>query len=243
MNTLPAIITQAFQSGSLLDEHGNAVPLDSNISLEEATELYQTVRHLAPSASAEVGLAKGISSLTICAALGDAGQGHHHVMDPFQSNYGNTGLAMLKRAGHEGRFTFYRKFAEEVFPTLPELDFVFIDASHLFDLTLMEFVLADKKLRVGGLIGFHDLWMPSLRSVLRFILENRSFELVPHTRAATSHLSWKGRLSRTLRHLPKAKRIFSSLLLNLDREASLANLTFVRKLDHDHRDWRHFAEF
>lgn len=68
---------------------------------------------------------------------------------------------------------FYRKFAEEVFPNLSSLHFVFIDSSHLFDLTVTEFVLADKKLDVGGGMAFHDMWMPSLQTFVRYVLANR----------------------------------------------------------------------
>lgn len=40
---------------------------------------------------------------------------------------------------------------------------------------MVEFILADKKLKVGGMIAFHYLWMPSLRKLLRYILRNRDY--------------------------------------------------------------------
>ena len=69
--------------------------------------------------------------MAICKALDDNGRGHHHILNNFQQNYGNAGLAMLRASQLDHRMTFHRKFAKEVFPLLPELDFVFIDASHL----------------------------------------------------------------------------------------------------------------
>jgi hypothetical protein len=119
-------------------------------------------------------LAHGISALAILAAISANGAlGHHYVVDPFQKNYANCGEAMITLGGFADRHTFLERFPEEVVPQLQRLQFAFIDASHLFDFTMMEFVLVDKKLEVGGLIALYDLWMPSLQTVLRFIHTNR----------------------------------------------------------------------
>src|SRR5207253_9411867 len=99
-------------------------------------------------------------------------------MDPFQEKYEDAGLAMAARAGLDSRLQFHRKFAEEVLPTLPRLQFGFIDSSHLFDLTIEEFVMMDKKLDVGGMVAFHDMWMGSLQKFLRYVLSNRAYRLV-----------------------------------------------------------------
>ncbi|MDB6040804.1 MAG: O-methyltransferase family 3 [Verrucomicrobiales bacterium] len=156
---------------------GLRVPLHSNIALEEALTLYKVIREIKPRASAEVGLAQGISTLAILQGLADNALGVHHVMDPFQDQFENAGLSMVERAGLRERICFHRKFPEEVFPHLPPLQFVFVDASHLFDLTMLEFVLADKKIELNGVIAFHDMWMPSLRKVVRYILQNRSYSI------------------------------------------------------------------
>jgi hypothetical protein len=42
---------------------------------------------------------------------------------------------------------------------------------------MMEFVLIDKKLDVGGIIALHDLWMPSIQAVVRFIQANRAYQI------------------------------------------------------------------
>ena len=57
----------------------------------------------------------------------------------------------------------------------PRVQFAFIDASHLFDLSVLDFTLIDKRLDVGGVVGFHDLWMPSLQKLVRYILTNRDY--------------------------------------------------------------------
>jgi len=168
-------------------------------------------------------------------------------MDPFQADYGNTGIAMVKAAKLDDRFRFYRQFAEEVLPGLGPLQFVFIDASHLFDLTLMEFILADKKLDVGGVVAFHDFWMPSLKKVIRYILSNRKYRLHPDSQAArrapTTRQHCKHLLGDTLRRLPGSARVFSPELLEPWWTEGLHNLVVLEKTQHDQRDWRFHRNF
>ena len=104
----------SFKNGKVFGPAGESLPLDSNVSLEEATNLYSVVRQLKPSVSVEVGFAKGVSTLAILQALADNGHGVHHVIDPFQSQFGNAGLEMVRRAGLESNFQFYETFAENV---------------------------------------------------------------------------------------------------------------------------------
>jgi predicted O-methyltransferase YrrM len=226
--------------------NGERAPLHSNISIEEAQVLYRAVRALKPAVSAEIGFAQGISALAILKALEDNGQGTHHIMDPFQERYQDLGLAHVERAGLSHRLRFYRQFAEEVAPSLPRLQFAFIDSSHLFDLTIAEFVLIEKKLDVGGVIGFHDMWMASLQAVLRYILANRNFEVVkefdePNEAPKTSPVK---RLLRGIsRKLPKSEKIFRKDFLTPWSEMAIPNLVLVRKLGEENRDWRFHADF
>jgi predicted O-methyltransferase YrrM len=176
MATLPDLLLQALASKVAFAPDGTTRPLESNISREEAQDLYSAVRSIQPVCSLEIGLAHGVSALSILSAIFANGSGHHYVIDPFQKNYANCGEAMIALAGFAGRHTFLEQFPEEVIPQLPRLQFAFIDASHLFDYTVMEFVLVDKQLDVGGIIALHDLGMPSLQAVMRFIRTNRAYD-------------------------------------------------------------------
>lgn len=142
METLPDVLVQALASKTAFAPDGTTRPLESNISREEAESLYAAVRSIQPICSLEIGLAHGISALAILAAISANGSlGHHYIIDPLQKNYANCGEAMICKAGLADRHTFLERFPEEVIPQLPRLQFAFIDASHLFDLTMMEFVL------------------------------------------------------------------------------------------------------
>ena len=177
MENLPQAVLEVFQTGRVFGPDGKAQQLESNVSQAEALELYTAVRKLRPESSVEIGLAHGVSALTILSAIAGNGTGHHYVIDPFQANYGYCGVAMIQRAGFQKLHSLLERFPEEVLPYLPGLKFAFIDSSHLFDLTLLEFVLIDKKLEVGGILALHDTWMPSIQAVLRFILANRAYKI------------------------------------------------------------------
>lgn len=243
-SVLPPILRQVFADKQTRNADGQPVPLHSNISEAEAEQLYAAVQALKPRHTLEVGLAQGISATAILQALADGGVGTHHVMDPFQERFENAGLAMVERAGLSGHLDFHRAYAEEVVPRLPVVEFAFIDSSHLFDLTLLEFVLVDKKLATGGVIAFHDLWMPSIQAAVRYILSNRAYQPwdldTGHGRAQPSRrrelLAW------ILRQCPGAEGIFRSELLEPDISSG-NNLVFLRKLQQDERDWQFHCPF
>lgn len=246
-NSLPPVLREAMESAKVETADGRIVELNSNISIDDAITLYKAVRAVKPRRSVEVGFACGISTLSILQALNDNGEGEHDVIDPYQAYYDNVGLAMVKKAGLEGHFHFHRNFAEEIIPTLPRLQFAFIDASHLFDLSLVEFVLVDKKLDVGGVISFHDMWMASLQRLMRYILSNRSYEVVrefdtelpPSGRRSII----KGTIRSFLRSFPKREKLFKTDALTSWTDLNIRNLALLRKTADDKRDWTFHKEF
>ncbi len=245
MNPLPEILQQSFKEGTVFTLQGKKVPMHSNVSEEECLRLYEAVKAIRPAASVEVGFAHGASTLAILQALRDNGAGVHHVNDPFQSRFDNCGLAMVERAGLGGdRFKFYEKFAEEVIPSLPRLQFAFIDASHLFDLTLCEFVLADKRLDIGGVIGFHDLWMHSLQKLVRYILGNRAYEVHENASQPGGAGGFLAKAARGIAgRVPRKERIFYQDFLRPWASLGLGNMVLLRKTSDDARQWDYHAGF
>ena len=219
--------------------------MHSNVSEEECVRLYETVKAMRPSASVEVGFAQGISTLAILQALHENGHGHHHVIDPFQKNFGNCGLAMVEKSGLGDRFTFHEKFAEEVIPSLPRVQFAFIDSSHLFDHAICEFVLADKRMDVGGLIGFHDLWMPSLQGAVRFILKNRAYAVYGQPASAQGiQGSFFARAARMIANrVPGRDRFFAREFLKPWSAFGITNMVLLQKNADDSRHWEHHNAF
>lgn len=245
---MPAVLTDAIASGEVLRPDGTPTELLGNVSAAQAQRLYDLVRRLRPESTIEIGLAHGISALAIAQALRDNGRGIHHVVDPFQrEQWDGIGVANLERAGLSDIVRVVEAFPEVAVPTFPRSDFAFIDASHQFDLTLVDFVLVDRRLRVGGLIGFHDMWMPSLRKVLRYILANRSYRAyadVPPAPGSDARARTR-RWSAIARRVPHAERIFRPEVLELLPDLGIRDrgMVFIEKLGEDDRDWRYHRDF
>lgn len=241
--------TQSDLSKSRQEPNSFSPPFFDAVSLDEAVMLYSAVRHLSPAHSLEVGFCCGGSGLAILKAHSDnqAG-GLHHVCDPFQFTYAKgAGLANVASAGLSEVLQFREQFPEEFIPTLPAIQFAFVDASHLFDLSLLEFTLADKKLDVGGVIAFHDMWMPSLQKLVRYILSNHHYKIYTfpdeNWRLPVKVSLLRRTVAHALRMLPRADRMFSQEVLNPWGSFGIGNLVFLEKQRRDDRDWRHFVRF
>jgi predicted O-methyltransferase YrrM len=225
----------------------SSAPFFDAINMSEAIALYSAVRALRPTHSAEIGFCCGGSGMAILKALQDNGIGTHHVCDPYQMSYAKgAGLSNLETAGLKSRLDFHLAFPESVVPGFPRLQFAFIDASHLFDLSVLDFVLIDKKLDVGGVVAFHDLWMASLQKLTRFILNNRGYKLytppgVPEFRNTDGFL--RQTVASILRCLPRSDKIFTQELLRPWVSLPIGNVVMFQKLSEDDRDWRHFVRF
>jgi predicted O-methyltransferase YrrM len=248
LTDLPPVLREMLATGQFRDPSGQLQPLHSNISADEVLALYTLVRQLQPRATAEIGFALGVSGLAILGALAaNGGDTHHFVADPFQSTLvSGQGLEHVRRAGLAARLQFHEKFPEEIFPALPPLQFAFIDASHLFDLTLLDFILVDKRLDPGGVVGLHDLWMPSLKKVVRYLLANRAYRIHPASPpgpAPTPRQRLASSVKKFLAALPHADRLLAPEILKPWPDFHLANMVFLEKLAPDTRDWRHHVAF
>lgn len=244
---LPALLREAFAQGSALTPDGDRVPLHSSVAYEEAGWLYQLTRQLRPGHSLELGFGQGLCALAILQALQDNHGGIHHVLDPFQRRAQNVGLAMASRAGLANYLDFHEKSAEEVVPHLPPLQLALVDGSGLFDVALSEFVLVDRKLEVGGVIVWRDLWMPSRQKLVRYILSNRAYRLVPGDAMGGEPWTTRQRaqavLAGVLGRLPWSNRLFRIELLEPWFAISRVNLIWLQKTGPDDRGGRFHKPF
>src|SRR4051812_31266366 len=87
----PRIVQRIFAEGTVYNGRGEKMELSSNVSEYETALLHAAIRELRPVTSVEIGFAQGVSTLAILDALRENGVGHHHVVDPFQQKYGNSG--------------------------------------------------------------------------------------------------------------------------------------------------------
>lgn len=210
------------------------------VQFESGRLLYELVSTQACRRTLEVGLAYGLSTLFICQAHEDRGEGHHIAIDPRQeAKFESKGLHHLERAGLRERVQFFEAPSYAVLPELladrTSLDFAFIDGRHLFDFALVDFFYIDLMLEVGGHVAFDDLWMPGVRKMVNYVLRNRAYELV---RPSSTETSLRRRIERMGRRY---------LQNPLGRDGSLKryplNTALLRKCAPDDRRWDFHRSF
>lgn len=150
------------------------------ISPIQGSELHRIFRENGVKKSLEVGLAYGYSTIWILDAISAFEDGFHIAVDPFEkTDWGGVGLWQVQQTeGFSRHFEWRSQYSIEALTDLikerSQFDGIFIDGNHRFDDVLVDFYLADKILKIGGVIALDDMWMESIKSVVSFILENRS---------------------------------------------------------------------
>jgi predicted O-methyltransferase YrrM len=163
--------------GSLADALPAALPE------AHAREIERLVREMKLVRTLETGMAYGLSTLAICGVHDERGEGSHVAIDPHQStDWRGIGILNLERAGLAARARVIEARSDEALPRLRDeglrIDFALIDGLHLFDATLVDFYLIDRLMDVGGLVVFHDTWMPAVAQAVAYVEANRAYERI-----------------------------------------------------------------
>lgn len=180
-----SLLDTIYTSCTVEDAQGQKInPFPTSIPFETGAILYHFLRQHTPHNTIEIGMAYGLSTLFLCQAHQDNGNGLHIAIDPVQeSAWQSIGLLNIEKAGLENFLQFYNHSSFEILPQLAtqgkHFDFAFIDGRHHFDFALVDFFYIDLMLDVGGYIAFDDLWMPALRKLISYIITNRAYEVIP----------------------------------------------------------------
>ncbi len=236
------LIDQIYQSGYVHDANGNRYKHTvATIQYDTGSLLYDFIRTYQPENTIETGLGYGLSALFICQALKDNGRGLHTAVDPFQEKlWKSIGLLNIERANLKDLFRLHMDNSDKVLPMLcaedKKIDFAFIDGSHLFDYTLVDFFYIDKLLNVEGYIAFDDLWMPAVRKVISFVLKNKSYKVA---RIPSRHTL------PIMRQVVMVGRRIVQNPFERDWELKLIphNIVLLKKTGIDTRDWKHYSKF
>lgn len=249
------VLEEIIRTGTVRTSEGQELPLHSHIPPEEGALLQQIIRRSRPTVSLEIGLAYGVSAMYICEALRDVGAEVHVVLDPLQEvEWKGVGLRNLSLAGYAEMVRFEPEPSSRGLPRLLDeglrVDFAFVDGSHRFDDTLVEFFYLDLLLRTGGIMAFDDAGMECIQKVLRFALTNRAyslhavqpttFVLGPTRRAAWRALRTLGRSSRAARRIINPRYVLNDLDLGLEPNTRCIAL---RKDAPDDRPWHFYRDF
>lgn len=171
------LLQEMRSTSNTFDLQNRKVPYEESVIPKDGLALYNLVRATNSRVVFEIGFEKGTSTLHLLQAVSDLGGGLVVSIDPGQHDpAGGVGIRNVERAGLS-QFHKLIELASEI--ALPRLldqkmccDLTFIDGNHRFDQTLLETFYLDKMLRVQGLMIFHDLWMPSIRSVAAWLESN-----------------------------------------------------------------------
>ena len=175
------VLKQMLDSRTALTPDNLPLALISNIPQPFAEALYKTVLESRPKIALEIGMAFGVSSLSILTALRETSPSSKLItIDPHQStHWSNCGRAAVQRAGLTTRHEIIEAFDYLALPRLLEsslkIDFAYIDGWHTFDYTLLDWWYIDKMLSVDGIVAFNDCGFPAVEKVIQFVLTHRSY--------------------------------------------------------------------
>lgn len=178
------VLAEIFATNTVITAEGDRIPLQENITAENANAAYRLVRENAPTTVLEVGMANGALSLAVLTALAEThGTSAELVsIDPFQStDWGGIGRLNVDRAG----FALMHTLVEEPdYLALPKMleaqrqfDFAYIDGWHNFEYVLLDFFYIDRMLPVGGIVGFNDCDWKSVIAVTNFARRWRDYSV------------------------------------------------------------------
>ncbi|MFT5470182.1 MAG: putative O-methyltransferase YrrM [Verrucomicrobiales bacterium] len=158
-------VDEVIERGWVRNAAGEQLPVIGSVSREEAHVLGELIVENGFQRGIETGIAHGISTLALAEAFSETG-GSMIGFDPCQqTNHGDSALETLNEYSLDSVFELRREPAQTGIAKLERespVDFVFIDDVHNFQHRFVTFFLVDQLLRVGGVIAFHDLWLPSI---------------------------------------------------------------------------------
>jgi len=177
------VLQEVFLQNTVEHPDGKKIKCVANINRENSNALFNTVLNRRPKLVVEIGMAYGVSTLTILSALRNCDNGGRLIsIDPYIG--WPTGrlvaLNQVRRARHEAA---HEHLHEPSYSGLVRLihggsdaDFVYIDGNHNFDYAFTDFFLADKLIKQNGIIGFNDCGWRSVFRVIQFLKRYRRYE-------------------------------------------------------------------
>lgn len=168
------VLRQIIESKVVTSEDGTQYNLHSHLPIIECNILTGWVTNLKPKAILEIGLAYGVSAMTICDAISDWYGVSYDIIDCFQNDeWRSIGLLNMQKSGYINQISFHEERSEIQLPQFlkekRKFDLVFVDGTHSFDHVFVEFFYINRLLNKGGVVVFDDVQLKSIQKVLSFI--------------------------------------------------------------------------
>ena len=161
---------------------GSTGELDSETSAEECAAMYRFLKANPADVVIEIGMAYGVSSLTILTALEENKRGKLISIDPYPGfePIRLSALAAIDKSGLAHRHSHLHMESEFALPQLIKegvrADFVYIDGHHGFDHAFVDLFFADRMIPIGGTIAFDDSQWRSVHRVIRYLRRHRHYD-------------------------------------------------------------------
>jgi predicted O-methyltransferase YrrM len=156
---------------------------DTSLGLTEGRILWYLARKMRPDFIIETGFGRGGSAAFFLAAVAPW-NGKVISIDPaFRYWAQDTGLQYIQRLGLAESHRLVENPSELALaelasnPATPGLKVSYIDGSHHFDGTLIDFMYLDRMTEVGGVIAIDDAQAPAIRTVASFVANNLPYHL------------------------------------------------------------------
>jgi predicted O-methyltransferase YrrM len=179
-----AVIEELYgETSRVIGEKGETIKLDSatRISIEQGLLLHALIDKNNVSKTLEIGFAYGFSTIWMLDALEKKVGAKHIAIDPFEKTlWHSVGVSQVNKLQARVGFEWVEDYAihavSDMIRKKQFVDFIYIDGGHRFDDVMVDFYLCDQVLSVGGILVLDDMWMPSIRTALNFILANRFYK-------------------------------------------------------------------
>lgn len=225
----------SLEDNSNLDRIGSfykkADPLifPTSISFSQGQKLTKLIEKYRPTNILQIGCAYGISSLWIESA---ADYLHNHtIVEILPENIKKT-KKNLKEFGLGSNIHFIEGFSQVELGKLLkrglQYDFIFHDGDERFDGLMADVFFIQKLLKLKGLYVQRNLWNPSIREVIAFVLSNYKYKILEINQAE----------SLLLKNIEMRKKILQKL-----GHSKLNDLIVLQKKSSDERNWDHFKAF
>lgn len=179
--SITQIIDEIFIEGKVQHPDGNFLKVGANISVKNSYALRQLIQQRQPKLVVEIGMAYGVSTLSILSELDKNDNGRLISIDPYIGWPTGRLVALhrIQRAGVAHRHSHMHMCSYEALPKLltdnMRPDLIYIDGNHNFDYVFTDFFFSDKLLGVGGIIAFNDAGWRSVYKVIRFLKKYRKY--------------------------------------------------------------------
>lgn len=176
-------LAEVYRTGVMFaNEKGTEHLNNTSLDLTEGRALWRLARQLRPEVVIETGFGRGGSAAFLLAAL-EPWKGRVYSIDPAYRHWaGDIGKTYLESLGLADRHTLIEEPSELALADFlrrgnVSLKLSYIDGSHHFDGTLIDFVYLDRLTEVGGVIAIDDAHAPAVRTVASFVAHNLPYRL------------------------------------------------------------------